>query len=253
MSTVVEKETAAVNDEQSKAKAEEAKKLLKVLVEAGVHLGHPTQKWNPKMAEYIYESRDGVHIINLGHTVNNLMHTADYLKKQAKLGRNILYVGTSKQCSTIVKSEAERAEIFYINQRWLGGLITNFDTIRARLNKLRELESAKETGGFEKLGKKEVAKLNRQILKLNRSLGGLKKMRGRPDVVVVFDQNKDDIAITEARKAGLVVVALADTDCNPENIDYLIPANNDSMKSVEVLIKYLTEAILAGQAANKRR
>lgn len=251
MSTVVEKDINT--EEQSKAKAEEAKTLLKELIEAGVHLGHPTQEWNPRMSEYIFDTRDGVHIINLSRTVNNLMVAADYLKKQSKSGRNILYVGTSKQCSSVVQSEAEKADIFYINQRWLGGLITNFDTIRSRLNKLRELEGMKETGGFDKLGKKEVAKLNRQINKLNKSLGGLKKMRGRPDLVVVFDQNKDHIAITEARKAGLPVVSIVDTDSDPRNIDYLIPANNDSMKSIEVIIKYLTEAVLAGQANSHKR
>jgi len=256
MSTVVEKTAKkkedSLTDEQIQAKREEAKKLLKALVEAGVHLGHPTKEWNPKMAPYIYEAKDGVHVINLSKTVNNLMAAADYLKKQAKLGRNILFVGTSKQTSSIVKEQAERSEVFFINQRWLGGLITNFDTIRARLNKLRELELQKETGGFDNYGKKEVASLNRQISKLNNSLGGLKKMRGRPEIIVAFDQKKDAIAITEARKVNAKIVALTDTNCDPTNIDYVIPANDDSLKSIEILAKYLADAIIEGQAAKKR-
>lgn len=255
MSTVaekVEKKEDSLTDEQIKAKQEEAKKLLKALVESGVHLGHPTKEWNPKMAPYIYQAKDGVHVINLSKTVNNLMSAADFLKKQAKLGRNILFVGTSKQTSSIVKEQAERAEVFFINQRWLGGLITNFDTIRARLNKLRELELQKETGGFDNLGKKEIASLNRQITKLNNSLGGLKKMRGRPEIIVAFDQKKDAIAITEAQKVKAKIVALTDTNCDPSNIDYVIPANDDSLKSIEVLAKYLAEAIIAGNLAKRR-
>ncbi len=160
---------------------------LKELIEAGVHLGHQKKDWNPKMEEYIFDTKDGVHIINLSKTVNNLMKAGDFLKQQAKNGKNILFVGTSKQTSQIIKEHAERAEIFFINQRWLGGLITNFDTIRARLNKLREMELQKETGGFVGYAKKEVASVNRLILKLNKSLGGLKKMRGKPDIIVAFD------------------------------------------------------------------
>ena len=248
---VVKKEDS-LTDEQIQAKRDEALKLLKALVEAGVHFGHPTKEWNPKMAPYIYEARDGMHIINLSKTVNNLMAAADYLKKQAKLGRNILFVGTSKQTSSIIKEQAERAEVYFINQRWLGGLITNFDTIRMRLNKLRELELQKETGGFDKLGKKEIASLNRQITRLNNSLGGLKKMRGKPEIIVAFDQKKDSIAITEARKVKAKIVALTDTDCDPADIDYVIPANDDSLKSIEILAKYLADAIIEGKASKRK-
>lgn len=256
MSTVVEKvetKDENLNEEQVQARLEEAKKLLKTLVDCGVHLGHPTKEWNPKMAPYIFSSKDGIHIINLSKTVNNLIAAANFLKKQAKIGRNILFVGTSKQTSSIVKEQAERADVYFINQRWLGGLITNFDTIRARLNKLRELELQKETGGFDNYGKKEIASLNRQITKLNNSLGGLKKMRGRPEIIVAFDQKKDSIAIKEAKKVNAKIVALTDTNCDPTDIDYVIPANDDSLRSIEVIAKYLAEAIIAGSQGAKRR
>lgn len=253
MTTVTADEKKLQQEEQTKARAEEAKKLLKELVDAGVHLGHQTKDWNPRMKEYIHSTKDGVHIINLSKTVNNMMLAADFLRKQSKSGRNILFVGTSKQCSSIVKREAEKANVFYINQRWLGGLITNFDTIRARLNKLKELESSKESGLFNSYGKKEVARINRQILKLNKSLGGLKKMRGKPDTIVVFDQIKDAIAVIESKKAGLNVVALTDTNCDPRNIDFIIPANDDSMKSVEIIARYLADAVISGQSNNNKK
>jgi small subunit ribosomal protein S2 len=236
------------------AKVAEGKVILRQLVDAGVHFGHPTKDWNPKMKEYIYDSIDGIHVINLAKTVESMMNTAEFLKKQGRLNRNILYVGTSKQTSSIVKQEAERANIFFINQRWLGGLITNFDTIRSRLNKLRELEGAKETGAFSNLGKKEIARLNRQINKLNKSLGGLKKMRGRPEVLVIFDQNKDAIAVTEGKKVNATIITISDTDCDPTKSDFVIPANNDSMRSIAVIAKYFTDAIIEGQnASNKKR
>lgn len=237
------------------AKLDEAKALLKDLVTAGVHLGHDTKEWNPKMTEYIFETRNNTHIINLSRTVNNMMIAGDFLTRQSKLGKNIMFVGTSKQTSAICKAEAERADIFFINQRWLGGLITNFDTIRSRLNKLRELETQKETGGFDNYGKKEVASINRTINKLNKSLGGLKKMRGKPDVIVVFDQIKDAIAVSEAKKVKAVLIALTDTNCDPTGIDHVIPANDDSMRSINVIAKYFADAIIAGAATagSKRR
>jgi small subunit ribosomal protein S2 len=252
MSTVTE--VPEVNQEQqSQDIKDKAKKLLRDLVEAGVHLGHPKKDWNPKMEDYIFDTKDGIHIINLSMTVNHLFRAADFLKQQAKLNKNILLVGTSKQTSQIIKDQADRAEIFYINQRWLGGLITNFETIRARLNKLRELELQKETGGFQAYAKKEVASINRQIFKLNKSLGGLKKMRGKPEVIVAFDQTKDSIALIEARKVNCATVALTDTNCDPTGIDFIIPANDDSMRSIDLIAKFLTDAIIDGKALSKKR
>lgn len=252
MTTVAEVKESN-QEAQSQETQEKAKKILKELVEAGVHLGHEKKDWNPKMEEYIYDTKDGIHIINLAKTVNNLFKAADFLKQMAKLNKNILLVGTSKQTSQIIKEQAERAEIFYINQRWLGGLITNFETIRARLNKLRELELQKETGGFEAYGKKEVAAINRQILKLNKSLGGLKKMRGKPEIIVAFDQIKDAIALEEASKVGCATVSITDTNCDPTGIDHIIPANDDSMRSIELIAKFLSDAIIEGRALSKRR
>lgn len=260
MTTTTETKANAKSEAEAKerelaiaARTEEAKALLKELFNSGVHLGHDTKEWNPKMTPYIFDTKGSTHILNLSITVNNMMHAAEFLKKQARLGRNILFVGTSKQTSTICKNEAERADVFFINQRWLGGLITNFDTIRARLNKLRELETQKETGGFDNYGKKEVARLNRQISKLNKSLGGLKKMRGRPEVIVVFDQSKDKIAVTEAQKVNASLVALTDSNCDPSGIDFVIPANDDSMRSINVIAKYFANAIIEGAAASNRR
>ncbi len=240
-------------EQQSQEIKDKAKKLLKDLVEAGVHLGHPKKDWNPKMEDYIFDTKDGIHIINLSKTVNHLLKAADFLKQQAKLNKNILFVGTSKQTSQIIKDHAERAEIYFINQRWLGGLITNFDTIRGRLNRLREMEVQKETGGFQGYAKKEVASINRLISKLNKSLGGLKKMRGKPDIIVAFDQIKDAIALVEARKVNCATVALTDTNCDPSDIDHIIPANDDSMRSIELIAKFLTDAIIEGKALSKRR
>lgn len=253
MTTAQVEKKVELTEEQIAAKAQEAKKLLGELLEAGVHLGNEPSQWNPKMAEYIHSTQNGIHILDLPKTVNNLMTAADYLKRQAKTGRNILFVGTSKQCSEIVKEEATRAEVFYINQRWLGGLVTNFETIRGRLAKLRELENMEEAGGFEGLGKKEIAQLKRLTAKLEKSLGGLKKMRGRPEVIVIFDQNKDSLAVTESKKQNVTLIALADTDCDPTGIDHVIPANDNSMKSVSAVAKYLADAIVEGAASAPKR
>ncbi len=244
---------AQLEEQQNTAKEEKARQLLKDLFAAGVHLGHETHQWNPKMINFIHSKKDGIYVIDLLKTLNNLMNSGDYIRRAAKQGRNILFVGTSKQGSEIIRQEAERVGIFYINQRWLGGLLTNFDTIRARLNKLRELEHQRDTGGFKGLGKKEIASINRQINKLNKSLGGLKKMRGKPEVVFIADQKKDKIAVEEARKAGCTIIALADTDCDPTNLNYVIPANDNSMRSIKIITKYLADSVLEGQQASKKR
>ncbi len=223
------------------------KQLLGKLVEAGVHLGHQTRYWNPKMKPYIHGQRNGVYIIDLNQTINAIANASSFLTKQAKLGKNILFVGTKKQASDVIKEEANKAGAFYINQRWLGGLLTNFDTVRASLNKLRDLETQMETGAFKGYSKKEVAKLSRQLSKLNKSLGGLKKMRGKPDVLVVVDQQKESIAINEAKKLGMKVVSLVDTNSDPTGIDYVIPANDDSIRSIRIITKVLAEAVGEGK------
>lgn len=250
------KDPAILAAEQDKieAKIKEAKELLRSLVAAGAHLGHPTHKRNPKMDPYIHSVKNGMHIIDLTQTVANMMSAGDYLRRQVKLGRNILFVGTSKQSSELVKEEAEKSGVYFINQRWLGGLITNFEIIRSRLNKLRELEHMRDSGGFKGLGKKEIAALNRQILKLNKLLGGLKKMKGRPDVVFVVDQNKDALAITECKRQGSIsLLSFVDTDCNPEGIDFPIPANDDSIGSVSFILKYFSDIILNAKQKSVKR
>lgn len=235
------------------AQIAEGKALLKELVDAGVHLGHKASDWNPKMQDFIYAKKGEIHIIDLSKTVVRMMDTANFLKKQARMGRNILFVGTSKQSSEIVKEQALKAGVFYINQRWLGGLITNFETIRMRLNKLRELKNQRDTGGFEGLGKKEISSINREIARLEKFLGGLEKMRGRPEVIVIVDQNKDAIAVQESQKVGVNLVTLSDTDCNPEDAGFTIPANNDSRRSIETIMQYFTKAILEGQTGAKKK
>ena len=245
------------SDEARAAKIAEqqikAKELLKGLVEAGVHFGHETQKRNPKMQDFIHSQKNGMHIIDLTKTVAGLMRSADYLKKQVRLDKNVLFVGTSKVASDLVQQEAQRAGAFFINQRWLGGLLTNFDVIRSRLNKLKELEISKETGAFKGLGKKELSSINRQILKLNKSLGGLKKMRGKPDIIVVFDQNKDRLAVIESKKLGSVsIIAITDTDCDPTGIDFPIPANDDSLSSLEFIAKFYADTILEAKERKRK-
>lgn len=242
----------ATTEKETKKPAEaklnfDPKQLLKSMVEAGVHLGHKTSQWNPKMKKYIHGQRNGVYVIDLAQTMVHLVKAADFLGKQSKLGKNVLFVGTKKQASDVIKEEATRAGAFFINQRWLGGLLTNFDTVRQSLNKLRDLESQRDTGGFKGLSKKEIAKLNREINKLNKSLGGLKKMRGKPDVVVVVDQLKENIAIKEANKLNLKVVSMIDTNSNPSGIDYIVPANDDSIRSIRLITKFLVDAMMEGK------
>lgn len=239
--------TEAMIDQVDPKVEEKKKELLKQLVDSGVHLGHKTSNWNPKMKEYIFGQRNGVYIIDLAQTVERLFEAAAFLRKQAKLGKNVLFVGTTKQATGVITEEAERAGIYYINQRWLGGLITNFDTIRASLGKLRDLEQQRDGGGFQGLGKKEISRLNREISKLNKSLGGLKKMRGKPDILFVVDQRKDTIAIKEAKKQGLSIISIVDTNSDPSDITLPIPANDDSIRSIRIITKFLTDAIMEGK------
>lgn len=249
--------TTTVEAPKEEAKQEQVKinfdpkTLLKSMVDAGVHLGHQTRFWNPKMKPFIHGQRNGVYIIDLAKTVERLVLAADFLRKQARLGKNILFVGTKKQAADVIKEEAQRADSFFINQRWLGGLLTNFDTVRSSLNKLRDLESQRDTGGFNGLSKKEIAKLNREITKLNKSLGGLKKMRGKPDVIVVIDQLKESIAIAEAKKLNLNIVGVVDTNSDPTGIQYVIPANDDSIRSIRIITKFLADAVVEGKGQGK--
>ena len=217
------------------------------LLEAGVHFGHQTQHWNPKMKQYIYGARNGIYVLDLRKTTGLLDTAYEVVRDCAAKNKNILFVGTKKQASEVITEEAKRAGAYYINRRWLGGMLTNFETIRTRVNKLRELEDFFSSGHVEKLPKKEQAQLSRQLAKLSKTLGGIKEMRGLPELIFIVDQKKEAIAIAEANKLNIPVICLADTNANPEGIDYVIPGNDDAIRSVKLIASKLADAILEGK------
>lgn len=219
---------------------------IKDLLEAGAHFGHQRKKWNPKMGPYIYGDKDGVCVINLVKTAELLEKACGFLKEAAAQKKNIIFVGTKKHISEVIKEEAIRCGVFYINRRWLGGLLTNFDTIRQRLNKLRELEEMQESGTLAHSNKKELAIFNKELDKLQKTLGGIKNMRGKADVIYVIDGLKEEIAIKEAQVIGIKIVAIIDTNCDPTRIDYPIPANDDSIRSVKLITTIIADAIIDG-------
>ncbi len=223
------------------------------LLEAGVHFGHQTQRWNPKMKPYIYGARNGIYVIDLRKTSDLLDQAYDLVRDFAAKGRNVLFVGTKKQSAEVVAQEAQRCGAYYINRRWLGGMLTNFETIRGRVNKLKELEEFISSGHAEKLPKKEVAQINRQLSKLSKTLGGIKDMRGLPDVIFVVDQEKEEIAIKEANKLGIPVICLADTNANPDGINYIIPGNDDAIRSIQLVTSKLADAVLEGKQLRENK
>lgn len=218
------------------------------LLEAGVHFGHQTRRWNPKMKKYIYGERNGIYIIDLQKTSQMLDKAYDLVREYASRGKNVVFVGTKKQASEVVEQEAKRAGAYFINRRWLGGMLTNFDTIRTRVNKLRELEDLINNGHLERLPKKEVSVLMKEYDKLNKTLGGIKEMRGLPDVLFIVDQKKELIAVQEANKIGIPIVAIVDTNCDPEGIDYVIPGNDDAIRAIKLLVGKMADAVLEGKA-----
>ena len=217
------------------------------LLEAGVHFGHQTQRWNPKMKPYIYGARNGIYVLDLRKTSDKLDEAYAIVREFAARGKNILFVGTKKQASEVVAEEAARCGMYYINRRWLGGMLTNFETIRGRVNKLKEMEDFISSGHAEKLPKKEIAQLNRQLGKLSKTLGGIKDMRGLPDIIFIIDQGKELIAIQEANKLGIPVICLADTNANPDGIDHIIPGNDDAIRSIKLITSKLADAVLEGK------
>ena len=223
------------------------------LLEAGVHFGHQTQRWNPKMKPYIYGARNGIYVFDLRKTSDLLDKAYEVVREFAARNKNILFVGTKKQAAEVVAEEAQRCGAYYINRRWLGGMLTNFDTIRGRVNKLRELEDFLNSGHAEKLPKKEIAQLNRQLAKLSKTLGGIKEMRGLPDLIFVIDQKKDEIAILEAKKLGIPVICLADTNADPSNVDYVIPGNDDAIRSIKLITSKLADAVLEGKQLKENK
>ncbi len=220
---------------------------MKQLLEAGVHFGHQTRRWDPKMAEYIFQARNGIHIIDLQKTSKKLDEAYEFMRAQAEEGKTFLFVGTKKQAQECMKEAAEKSGMYYVNQRWLGGMLTNFGTIRTRVERLNELEKMQEDGTFEVLPKKEVILLKKEMEKLEKNLGGIKDMTEVPGVLFVVDPKKERIAILEARKLNIPVVGLVDTNCNPEDVDYAIPGNDDAIRAVKLIADTMANAIIEGR------
>jgi len=232
-------------------KLKEATKMpvisMKQLLEAGVHFGHQTRRWNPKMAEYIFTERNGIYIIDLQKTVRKVEEAYNIIRDIAAEGKNILFVGTKKQAQTAIEEEAKRCNMYYVNNRWLGGMLTNYKTIKIRIDRLHKLEKMEEDGTFEALPKKEVIKLKLQRAKLNKFLGGIKDMKSLPGAIFVVDPRKERIAIKEAQKLGITVVSIVDTNCDPEEADYVIPGNDDAIRAVRLLTATMANAVLEGK------
>ena len=217
---------------------------MKQLLEAGVHFGHQTRRWNPKMAAYIFTDRNGIYIIDLQKTVKKVDEAYNFVRQLAGEGSSILFVGTKKQAQDAVKEEAERCGMYYVNQRWLGGMMTNFQTIQKRINRLRQLEKMEADDVFSVLPKKEVAELLHEKEKLQKFLGGIKDMRKLPGALFIIDPRKERIAVAEARKLGIPIVAIVDTNCDPDEIDYVIPGNDDAIRAVKLLTAKMADAVV---------
>ena len=220
---------------------------MKQLLEAGVHFGHQTRRWDPKMAEYIFQARNGIHIIDLQKTSKKLDEAYAFLKEQAEEGKTVLFVGTKKQAQECVKEAAEKCGMYYVDQRWLGGMLTNFDTIRARVQRLKDLEAMQEDGTFDVLPKKEVILLKKEMEKLERNLGGIKEMDKLPGVIFLVDPKKERIAVLEAKKLKIPVIGLVNTNCNPEEVDYAIPGNDDAIRAVKLIADVMANAVIEGR------
>ena len=220
---------------------------MKQLLEAGVHFGHQTRRWDPKMAEYIFQARNGIHIIDLQKTSKKLDEAYAFLKEQAEEGKTVLFVGTKKQAQDCMKEAAEKCGMFYVNQRWLGGMLTNFETIKKRVDRLKQLEKMQEDGTFDVLPKKEVILLKKEMDKLEKNLGGIKDMEELPGVIFLVDPKKERNAVLEARKLNIPTIGLIDTNCNPEDVDYVIPGNDDAIRAVKLIADVMANAVIEGR------
>jgi small subunit ribosomal protein S2 len=220
---------------------------IKELLEAGAHFGHQTSRWHPAMKKYVFTKREGIHIIDLEQTATMLEKACQFAKEVAAEGGIILFVGTKKQAQEAIEQEATRCGMYYVNQRWLGGVLTNFATIQARIDQLVRLEDQKSRGDFERLPKKEVLKLEEGILRLNRQMGGFKEMTNLPNALFIVDPIKEKIALAEAQRMGIPVIAIVDTNCNPDEIDYPIPANDDAIKAIKLVCTKIADAIIEGK------
>ncbi len=220
---------------------------MKQLLEAGVHFGHQTRRWNPKMAEYIFTERNGIYIIDLQKTVKKIEEAYLFIRDIAAEGGNVLFVGTKKQAQDAIKEEALRSEMYYVNVRWLGGMLTNFKTIKKSIQKLHNLNKMAEDGTFDLLPKKEVASLQKEMADLEKNLGGIKDMKGLPAAIFIVDPKKEKNAVDEARKLGIPVVAIVDTNCDPDEVDYVIPGNDDAIRAIKLIAATLADAIIEGK------
>ena len=220
---------------------------MKQLLEAGAHFGHRTRRWNPKMKPYIFTERKGIHIIDLQKTLQTIDEAYNFVRDKSSEGADVLFVGTKKQAQQIVADEAKRCGGYYVNNRWLGGLLTNFKTIKKRINKLEELEEYVETEDFEKLPKKEQSAMKRQLEKLEKNLGGLRGLNKMPEVMFLVDPKKEEIAIEEANKLGITTVSMLDTNCDPDEIDFVIPANDDAIRTIMLITSKIADAVIEGR------
>jgi len=220
---------------------------MKQLLEAGVHFGHQTRRWNPKMAEYIFTERNGIYIIDLQKTVKKIDEAYMFVRDIAAEGGNILFVGTKKQAQDAIKEEALRAEMYYVNVRWLGGMLTNFKTIKKSIQKLNNLNKMAEDGTFDLLPKKEVAAMQKEMADLEKNLGGIKNMKGLPSCIFIVDPKKEKNAVDEARKLGIPIVAIVDTNCDPDEVDYVIPGNDDAIRAIKLIASTLADAVIEGR------
>ncbi len=220
---------------------------MKQLLEAGVHFGHQTRRWDPKMAEYIFQARNGIHIIDLQKTSKKIDEAYEFLKEQAEEGKTVLFVGTKKQAQECMKEAAIRCGMYYIDQRWLGGMLTNFETIRARVQRLKDLETMQEDGTFDVLPKKVVILLKKEMEKLEKNLGGIKEMEELPGVIFLVDPKKERIAVLEAKKLDIPIIGLVDTNCNPEEVDFAIPGNDDAIRAVKLIADVMANAVIEGR------
>ncbi len=220
---------------------------MKLLLEAGVHFGHQTKRWNPKMKQFIFTERNGIHIIDLQQTVTRLAEAYAFVRDLTRRGESVLFVGTKKQAQEAIEEEAKRSQQFWVNQRWLGGMLTNFQTIQQRIRRLQELKIRQERGDFEALTKKEATKLREEMERLQSRLGGIEQMRRVPGALFIVDTRKEHIAVAEARRLGIPIVALVDTNCNPEEVDYPVPANDDAIRAIRLLAGRIADACIEGR------
>ena len=220
---------------------------MQELLEAGVHFGHQTKRWNPKMKQYIFGQRNGIYLIDLSKTSECLRQAEEFVMRLASENRTILFVGTKRQAQDLIVEEAQRCGMYFVNERWLGGLLTNFTTIQRSLDRLRELESMAQDGRYESLSKKEVARLEKEKRKLHRNLDGIRRMSRLPDAVFVIDTRREKIAVDEARKLRIPVIGLVDTNCDPEDVDYVIPGNDDALRAIRLFVTRIADAVISGR------